>query len=408
MSAAEPTRILVTDAERPSALAIIRSLARRGHWVAAASADRHVPAWRSRATRARIAYPSPASDAAVAVDRIAEACRTEAISVIVPVTDDIGIPLAAARDRIPARLLLPAPEAMSTVTDKGATLTLAERLGVPIPRTISVRTTEEAVARAPELGWPIAVKPRASRSIDDGVVRTHQVAYAWDAAGLAAAVEPLLPEPGVLLQAFAEGYGVGVELLLDRGRPLAAFQHRRLHEVPITGGASSLRVSVPLDRGLLDHSVRLLGDLDWTGLAMVEFRVGPGGPVLMEVNGRVWGSLPLAVMAGVDFPAMLVDLALGGDASSAAPGPYRLGVRARNLELEALWIAAVLRGAERDRRLVTPSRGEGLRALVGLLDPRVRDDVLSLSDPAPTVVLLRRIAQKLASKARAGGHRIDG
>ena len=63
----------------------------------------------------------------------------------------------------------------------------------------------------------------------------------------------------------------------------------------MTGGASSYRESVALDARLLEDSVRLLQALRWTGLAMVEFKVGADGYHLMEINGRVWGSLPLAV-----------------------------------------------------------------------------------------------------------------
>lgn len=399
MTADRPLRILVTDAERPSALAIIRSLATRGHWVAAASSETNVPAWRSRATKARVRYPSPTVDADGAVDRIAQACRSGRIDLVFPVTDDIGLPLLAARDEVPALVLLPDARSVRSVTDKAATLEMARRLGVPVPPTVVVDSADEALARAPELGWPIAVKPRSSRSVRDGVVRTHSVSYAWDLTELEARVRPLEGDPGVLLQAFVEGYGVGVELLLDRGRPVASFQHRRIHEVPLSGGASSLRESVPIDPILLDHSLRILGELAWTGLAMVEFRVGPSGPVLMEVNGRVWGSLPLATMAGVDFPSLAVDVALGRPPQRSS-STYPDGLRARNLELEALWIASVLLGGN-DRRLPTPSRGAGLRALIGLLDPRVRDDVLRLDDPAPGAVLLGRVGQKLLSKARS-------
>ena len=41
-------------------------------------------------------------------------------------------------------------------------------------------------------------------------------------------------------------------------------QHRRLREIPIHGGASALRESVPLDPLLYDYAVKLLEALDWT------------------------------------------------------------------------------------------------------------------------------------------------
>ena len=46
---------------------------------------------------------------------------------------------------------------------------------------------------------------------------------------------------------------------------------------------------------------------------MVEYKrdSSTGQPYLMEVNGRFWGSLQLAIDSGVDFPRILVACALG-------------------------------------------------------------------------------------------------
>jgi hypothetical protein len=62
---------------------------------------------------------------------------------------------------------------------------------------------------------------------------------------------------------------------------------------------------------------------------MVEYRVDPqtGSALLMEVNGRFWGSLPLAYYAGADFPYLLYRSA----GSKLHPTPYRIGLRARDL-----------------------------------------------------------------------------
>jgi predicted ATP-grasp superfamily ATP-dependent carboligase len=207
----------------------------------------------------------------------------------------------------------------------------------------------------------------------------------------------------VLLQEYYPGEGHGVELILERGRPLAAFQHRRLREVPVTGGASSFRESVPLDPVLYDYAVRLLDALHWTGLAMVEFKLGEQGPRLMEINGRIWGSLPLAVKSGMDFPGRMVDLYLGS--SSARNGSpdtdYLLGVRSHNLDLEVIWIGSALRG--RRRRLVrTPGRRDAFAAALSLVNPRGSFDLLCRDDPRPGLVELVRIARKVRRKVALG------
>src|SRR5690606_10963377 len=137
----------------------------------------------------------------------------------------------------------------------------------------------------------------------------------------------------------------------------------------VSGGASAFRESVPLDPTLYDYAVRLMSALKWTGLAMVEFKVGKKGARLMEINERVWGSLPLAVHSGMDFPARLASLYLNGHGASP-PAPdtaYTIGLRSRNLELDVVWIATVLRGKRRYPFLKFPPRTAALTALLGML-----------------------------------------
>ena len=230
------------------------------------------------------------------------------------------------------------------------------------------------------------------------------VAYADGPEMLKARMDALAGRCSVLLQEYCAGEGSGVELLLENGRPLMTFQHRRLHEVPITGGASALRESVPPEPELVAHAVRLLGAMSWTGLAMVEFRVGARGPLLMEVNGRVWGSLPLAVRSGVDFPLGLAKVYLGRRLNGHVPTPpltpASIGVRSRNLRLEVVWIASVLRRRRLYPFLAVPRRRDGIVAALRLPLPRDGFDLLSRDDPAPGVIDALRAAGHLLHKVR--------
>jgi hypothetical protein len=109
------------------------------------------------------------------------------------------------------------------------------------------------------------------------------------------------------------GEAACVSLLYDcEGRLQAHFAHRRLREWPHSGGPSTVRESIH-DPTLLARARRLLEALAWRGLAHI-----------LEINPRFWGSLHLAVESGVNFPALLVNMALG------RPAPfdgYRTGVR---------------------------------------------------------------------------------
>ncbi len=401
------TRVLVTDARRGSALAFIRSLGRRGDHVVAADATAPSAGMRSRFAAGRVRYPSPTVDPGATGDALVRAAHDHRIDLIVPITDEVILALRDRQPELPAacRVAIPDPEAARVASDKRATIDLARSLGIPVPESIPAETPDAIRAAAQDLGYPVVLKPMSSRIRGEtGGVRQYTVSYALDRAGLERSLAEL-GDVGVLVQRFWQGEGQGVELLLDQGRPVAAFQHRRLREVPVTGGASSLRESMPLDPTLLDQSVRLMGALGFHGLAMVEFRVGPDGPVLMEINGRVWGSLPLAVAAGMDFPARLVDL-YTQDPARDEVGPagvatdYATGVRARNLELDLVWIGSVLRGSRRASIVARPPRRAAISAVADLVRPGIRDDILTWRDPAPGAAELVRIAGKLAAKVR--------
>src|SRR6185503_13112360 len=88
---------------------------------------------------------------------------------------------------------------------------------------------------------------------------------------------------------------------------------RRIREKPPSGGVSVYCESIAIPQDLEASSGLLLNRLGWNGVAMVEFKLDreAGKAYLMEINGRFWGSLQLAVDAGVDFPRLLVEAALG-------------------------------------------------------------------------------------------------
>jgi hypothetical protein len=133
---------------------------------------------------------------------------------------------------------------------------------------------------------------------------------------------------------------------------------------------------------------------------MVEFRVGPGGPSLMEINGRIWGSLPLAVRSGMDFPIRLAELYLGRAVDRGPDADALAGVRSRNMGLELVWIASVLRRGRRYPFLPAPRRREALTAALRLPWPQDGFDVLCRDDPLPGLAELAGVTTRLARKAR--------
>src|SRR5690606_38721522 len=92
---------------------------------------------------------------------------------------------------------------------------------------------------------------------------------------------------------------------------------------------------------------------NWHGVAMVEFKgTDTATPYLMEVNARFWGSLQLAIDAGIDFPRLLIEEL--EPSILAKPLTYQPGRRLRWLlgDLDRLYIVMKQRKRSNLRRLL--------------------------------------------------------
>jgi hypothetical protein len=189
-----------------------------------------------------------------------------------------------------------------------------------------------------------------------------------------------------------------------------AFAHRRVREKPPSGGASVLCESVPLDPELLDQTMRLLGPLAWHGVAMMEYKQDrrTGRSFLMEVNGRFWGSLQLAVHAGVDFPYLSYQLALGQ--SLEIPHTYSVGVRSRWLlgDLDHLLLRLFHSNGEQHLPDGAPSRGRALLAFLKFAGSGLHYDVVSRDDPRPFLYEAHQYARDLSASAAHIARRLIG
>jgi predicted ATP-grasp superfamily ATP-dependent carboligase len=205
-------------------------------------------------------------------------------------------------------------------------------------------------------------------------------------AGALAAVLGEMPADAypLLVQERIVGPGVGVFLLIWQGQVRAAFAHRRIREKPPGGGVSVVRESIVADPRLLALSEELLKQFDWEGVAMVEYKVDARTqtPYIMEINGRFWGSLQLAIDAGVDFPALLIDVLQGRQTSLPA---YHAGVRTRWWWGDVDHLIARLRHSDAALALDpgAPTRSRAVLDFLAAFRPGYRNEILRWRDPMP-------------------------
>ena len=395
--------ILVTDASRGTAVTIIRSLGRAGWSVIAADTNPDAIGFSSRYTSNTFTYPDPKTEPERFIEILVENVKRYAVSLILPVTDEVLQPLmnASALFEGVCTLGVPGKKAYEIVTDKSRTLELADRLGIPVPATSRVETLKDLDKISDQLEFPLVVKPESSvKFCSNGEYRSFNVCYAKDMDSLRKILVELNGNVAVLLQEYTPGVGCGIEIVADKGDCLCIFEHQRLAEVPITGGASAWRESVEPDPALLSHAKRLVAELEWTGPIMVEFKVGKKIS-LMEINGRVWGSMPLAVAAGVDFPGIWAGIYLGKQHPAAEDCNYSVGVRTYNPELMSIWIINVLLGRTRHPYLPHPRRWEAFKGLFAVFSGGSHSDLVSKDDPVPAQLQRRGLPGKISGKIRS-------
>jgi len=396
-------KAFVTDGDERPALAITRSLGRRGISVLVGAERGASLASSSKYCAKRVTYPSPYRDPEAFRRFLADFVRRERVDVVVPVSDVTTTAVCMDQDALAPHAALAVPPfcAFDLVTDKSAVLQSAARQGIPIPRTHFVDGVDGFREIAGRVEYPAVVKPARSRILTPrGWLRTG-VHYASDEDDLRRLYERTwyLASYPSLIQHRVVGPGVGLFVLFERGELLTAFAHKRLREKPPSGGVSVLCESAPVDPRLVEDAVRLLGPLGWHGVAMLEYKQdGPSGCcLLIEVNGRFWGSLELAVDAGVDFPYLSCQLALGR--RPELPPTYRVGVKNHWLlgDLDHLLVRLV----KRPRDLSLPDRAPSrLRTLIEFLKsarPGRHDQVASGEDPGPFLYELREYARSLAT-----------
>jgi len=327
------SRVLVTDGEERSALAIVRSLGRAAYDVYVCSRNGRSLAGASRYARADVRTRDPLKDPDGFAREVAAIAHRISADIVIPVSEASLLSVLGNADLFEGTIVpFPDERVFRGVCDKRAVLEAARQLGIATPAQITLREPNElaTVISSDALRFPVVLKP--SRSVVSDPARRSKVgvSYAADARQLQmrAASYPRAAYP-LLLQQRIVGPGIGVFLLRWNDRTVASFSHRRLREKPPSGGVSVYAESIALDSTLLAHAEALLAHFSWRGVAMVEFKIdrATGTPYLMEINGRFWGSLQLAIAAGVDFPLLLC--ALAEDKQIAPPSSYEIGVRNR-------------------------------------------------------------------------------
>lgn len=296
--------------------------------------------------------------------------------------------------------VLPDPRPLAIVLDKAATLRAAAAVGIETPRTWQPVSELDIQAQVADFPLPAVLKWSDQNSalphLEAKQLPLLKAEFVHSTAELRQSLERYVPiSRWPLVQEYCGGYGLGQFFFMQGGQALRIFQHRRIAEWPPEGGFSSVCDAVPLSEHaeLQQMSVNLLRHIGWSGVAMVEYRFDPqlNRARLMEINGRFWGSFPLAYYCGAGFALLAYRHALGLPLDQL-PQP-RTDLRCRMVATELKRMVRILFQPAKiaDRTFEVHPARELVRFATDFFRPRVRYYVWSRGDPWPFLADIRNL-----------------
>ncbi len=325
--------VLVTDGDNRSSLAVTRALGRHGCRVIVTGEQKKNLSSSSRYCIERYAVPSPLQDGSSYLSAMLEILSEQKIDVLFPMSESSTLLLAENKRQLSRNTILACPEVdkIRTIFDKCAVFHLAQEEGVAIPQTLFINNREDFFNRKKLVQqFPVVVKPAMSRIPTRNGFLSTSVKYAKDKVSLEKlyTTDPALCFPSMIQETII-GPGTGLFTLFTDDYHSALFSHQRIREKPPSGGVSVICKSVPLDKEMVKASQKLLAAVGWQGVAMVEFKrdIRDGQAKLMEINGRFWGSLQLAIASGINFPVLFLQQLTQHQQKRQLDDSYTVGLR---------------------------------------------------------------------------------
>jgi predicted ATP-grasp superfamily ATP-dependent carboligase len=391
-------RVLVFGDDMRIFLAVVRSLGRAGKEVHAAPFNWHSPALQSKYVSAVHRLPRYSDDPGGWRASVMSLAKKHAFDLIMPCCDDRAIlPFDIHRDDFAGyRVAIPDRTSMQLLFDKQCTRELCVELDIPVAPGKRLASDDDACDLVAHFGLPLVVKPRRSFWADrlDGWGKVFIVETEDQLRKLLLEIQD---RPRHLVEGYFEGVGVGVSVLSDHGDILQPFQHRRLREG--WGGSSSYRVSEQLNPALYDACAKICRHTGLTGVCMFEFRWRPATQewILLETNARFWGSSPLPLSLGVDFPRYLFDLLVHDRRHARVQ--YPSGIRSRNAVLDGMNLfKSIGRLGSRDIGSWILEFGKFLLQPLFWLSGRERSDTFVRDDLRPAFAECAMLANSIKEK----------
>jgi len=388
-------KVLVLGNNTTSVLSAIRSLSKRKIDVDLAVSKKGF-CTNSNCYSKLIITPNPKKDSKRWIEYIKILSKKTNYKLIIPVCEEQLLLLNENRRFFEKeKFAVPSNKSLKLSLDKYKTFKLAEKLKVSVPKSKLIKSYNDFEKQ--NFNYPLVLKPIKSVTKINGQLIRRSVQIAEDKKEAEGMISTMINDGPVIAQDFFYGTGIGQEFLAHEGEILCAFQHERVHE-PIKGGGSLYRKSVPLDNRIYECSKKIIEALNFTGVLMIEYKQDSKGEfVLIEINPRFWGSLPLSIKAGIDFPYLLFELFV--NKKKVCKNKYKK-MFCRNIFGDLRWMSENKYYNHNVLHYNTKPWKEVFFEFLNIIKGKENFDIFSIRDPLPFIYCMKKFLSNIIIKIK--------
>ena len=354
-------------------LGVLRTLAKKNIPIILLDSDHCIGRY-SRYKKKFVKSPDPSEEESY-IDFLIALAKKENIHgwVIFPNSDMIVYILSKYKQRLEKYFRIPTPswEVIQNVYIKKNTYQLAEKYGIPIPKTYYPNSLEEL--QSLNLNFPLVIKPSIRDHFYNKVkIKAFRINNKEELVKTYQLVCSIIDPSEVLVQEFIPGgpsYLYSFCPFFKNGKIVMSVTARRARQHPMDFGHASTFVELVDIPGIKEIAEKFLSMIGYYGIAEVEFMqdTRDGKYKLIEVNPRVWGWHTIAIAAGVDLPYILFQDMVGQNLEIKHPSKHKKWVRLiTDIPTVLLEIA---KGKMRIRDYISSMKGKKEFAVFALDDP---------------------------------------
>lgn len=381
-------KVIITDIKYRMAISPVRELAKKGYQISAVEFE-DVPknermGFYSKYVFEKSVIRSSDNDFCEDIAKVGTGTRP----VLLPVNRKSLETVIRNEDKLSecCDFLVPSEKAIQLADDKNTICNIAKKAGVPIPATTSLCEHESVEEMAQKVNYPCIIKYRNGEAMGKKpadrykVVNNEQDFVKAYSAMLAEDENPIASD-------YIKGHDIGVAVVMNKEhKPISFLCYESLREYPIKGGPTCYLRTI-FNRELLKYACKLLEEIEFTGIAMLDFKGSAECPYFLEINPRVWGSAMVTEISKAPFFEDYVKGACGEaqplDVETCMP-EYRLGAKMRFTPQSFVCFISHMRYSKKKLKIF-------FEYVKSFFDFTVRDGLFSFADPMPYVKYLSNL-----------------